>query len=279
MNLLRLFTILMLSWVGMLSAAETPIRIGLTPVFLDDQPRILKAWRGYLEQQLNRPVTFVQRGSYREITDLLLRGDLEVAWLCGLPYIERRDQLNLVATPVYEGAPLYRSYLITSADRKIANWRDLAGGVFAYSDPDSNSGYLYPSYAMKQQQLDPDKLFRKSFFAKGHRNVVAAVASGLADAGAVDGYIWDTLARDNPELILQTKVIERSETFGFPPLVARTDYPQQDMNALRSALMDMQTSNEGRAVLELLNIDGFIVTEPALYQRIAEMAHTVGRLP
>jgi phosphonate transport system substrate-binding protein len=278
-NLLRLITFLILSWVSMLSAAETSIRIGLTPVFLDDQPSILKAWRGYLERRLNRRVTFVQRGSYREITDLLMRGDLEVAWLCGLPYIERQEQLSLVATPVYKGAPLYRSYLITSADGKIASWRDLAGGVFAYSDPDSNSGYLYPSYSMRQERLDPDALFRKSFFAKGHRNVVAAVASGLADAGAVDGYIWDTLARDKPELTRQTKVIERSETFGFPPLVARNDYPQQEVSALRSALMDMQASDDGRAVLKLLNIDGFIVTEPALYQRIADMARAVGRLP
>lgn len=279
MNLRCLLIVLMLFWMSVSSAAETPVRIGLTPVFLDEQPRLIKAWRTYLEQRLNHPVIFVQRGSYREITDLLLRGELEVAWLCGLPYVEKQEQLSLIATPIYKGAPLYRSYLIISVKRKITGWRDLAGGVFAYSDPDSNSGYLYPTYALKREHLDPDSLFRKSFFARAHRNVVEAVASGLADAGAVDGYVWDTLARDNPELIRQTKVIERSETFGFPPLVARKDFPREQMKALRSALVAMPTNAEGREILVLLNLDGFTLTKPSLYQSIADMAHAVGRLP
>lgn len=155
--------ILLLSWAGVLVAAEQPVRIGLTPVFLDDEPHILNEWRNYLERNLHRPVTFVQRGSYREITDMLLRSELDVAWICGLPYIERQEQLQLVATPIYQGEPLYRSYLITAAGKSVQQWDDLGGMVFTYVDPDSNSGYLYPNYAMRQRQLDPALLLdRKS---------------------------------------------------------------------------------------------------------------------
>ena len=43
------------------------LRIGLTPVFLDDQVAFLNEWREYLATRLGRPVAFVQRGSYREV--------------------------------------------------------------------------------------------------------------------------------------------------------------------------------------------------------------------
>ena len=266
--------------VSNLPAAPVPVYFGLTPVFLDDQPRILKVWRDYLESRLARPVVFVQRGSYREITDLLLRGDLDVAWVCGLPFVERQDRLRLIAAPLYQGAPLYRSYLIVPReDQTTETWEDLAGGVFAFSDPDSNSGNLYPRYAMAQAQISPEKLFRKTFFARGHRNVVEAVAVGLADGGAVDGYVWDTLDRRHPELTKNTRVVLKSETFGFPPLVARGDLSPQDAETIENVLRGMTDDADGRHVLELLNLDGFAAVKPALYGSIREMARALGRLP
>ena len=68
---------------------ETPqtVRIGTTPVFLDDHRAFLEEWRSYLEQRLERPVVFVQRGSYREISDMVVNGKLDFAWVCGYPYV------------------------------------------------------------------------------------------------------------------------------------------------------------------------------------------------
>lgn len=269
-------------WFSLTSAiaGSTPLRVGLTPVFLDDQLRILGAWRQYLELKLEQPVVFIQRGSYREVADALVRGELDVAWLCGLPYVERNARLSLVAAPVYQGFPIYRSYLIVASSETTTNsWSDLSHGVFAFSDPDSNSGNLYPRYAMAQAGIVAETHFRKTFFAHGHRNVVEAVAAGLADAGAVDGYVWETLKRDNPELVAQTRVVARSGTFGFPPIVARSDRPAAENRRLRRVLEGMTDDAEGRQVLELLNLDGFIEVKPSLYQSIEEMARSAGRVP
>ncbi len=258
----------------------SPMRFGLTPVFLDDQPRILGAWQDYLENRLGRSISFVQRGSYREITDLLLRGELDAAWLCGLPYVEQRLRMSLVAVPVYQGSPLYRSLLIVPKDDlETTEWDDVPAGVFAFSDPDSNSGYLYPRYAMKRAGIDPERYFRKTFFAHGHRNVVEAVAAGLADAGAVDAYVWETLSRDQPELTADTRVVLRSETFGFPPIVARADLPGSEVLALRRVLVAMAEDPQGLRVLDFFNLDGFVEAKPALYDRIAEISGSLGRVP
>jgi phosphonate transport system substrate-binding protein len=94
--------------------STTALRIGTTAVILDDQLAFLDAWRAYLEPKLGRAVTFVQRGSYREITQLIFREQLDFAWVCGYPYARNKAFMRLLATPMYQGKPLYQSYLIVS---------------------------------------------------------------------------------------------------------------------------------------------------------------------
>ena len=82
-------------------AADNTLRFGTTPVFLDDQIALLGRWQLYLEGALLRPVQFVQRGSYREIMDLLLADRIDVAWVCGFPYVVHQARLSLVVVPTY----------------------------------------------------------------------------------------------------------------------------------------------------------------------------------
>src|SRR5512146_3252404 len=95
-------------------------------------------------------------GISREIVDLLRDGKLEFAWLCGYPYVRDRNHFRLAGVPLYRGEPLYHSYLIVPAgDMQTRSINDLRGKIFAFSDPDSNSGHLYPEYLLAKQGLQP----------------------------------------------------------------------------------------------------------------------------
>jgi phosphonate transport system substrate-binding protein len=251
--------------------AAQPLLFGTTPVFLDEQAQFLAAWQGWLEARLGRPVRFVQRASYREILEPLLARKLDAAWLCGYPYTRHQRDLQLVAVPRYQKAPLYRSYLIVPADdtrtRTIA---DLRGKVFAFSDPDSNSGWLVPQVEIKRLGADPGRFFRKAFFTWSHRRVIEACAAELAQGGAVDGYIWDTLERQHPELTRATRVVWRSETFGFPPIVAGPGMAGAQAGDLRRALLGMENDPQGRRLLARLNLDGFVEGSPGLFAGIEQ---------
>lgn len=252
---------------------EEITRIGLTAVILDDQAAFLQEWRAYLERQLGRRVRFVQRGTYRGINELLREGKLEFAWICGAPYVRLGPQATLVAVPLHEGKPLYRAYLIVpAADERTQSLIDLRGRVFAYSDPDSNSGYLYTHHRLLTLGERPANFFGRTFFSWGHRNVVNAVGARLAHGGAVDGHVWETLRRQHPAFALRTRVVEQSPEFGYPPIVARADLPRPELAALRSVLLGMAGDPEGRRLLERLNLDGFTLAEPALFDSIARMA-------
>lgn len=255
-----------------------PLRVGLTPVFLDDQTALVNAWRGYLESQLKRSVVFVRRASYREIVDLLQQQKLEFAWLCGYPYVENDKALELLAVPLYRGKPLYQSYVIVPArDAKTVNLGELKSRVFAYSDPNSNSGFLVVQDALRSLGEEPAYFFRKTFFTAAHSKVIQAVSVGLADGGAVDGYVYDVLAQLRPELVARTRVVSRSSYFGFPPIVARRDVGRAEFSAMQRSLLDMSREPAGKRVLAELHLDGFAKAEPRLYDEIRRMVSSQKR--
>ena len=265
---------------GLSASEDPPIRIGLTPVILDDRVRFLRDWSQWLERELGTSVEIVQRAKYQDIMELLNRQQLDAAWICGYPYVLNQDHLDLLAIPVYQGEPLYHAYILGhGADRGIRDLRDLPGRTFAFSDPLSNSGYLYPVYRFRQLFHSPvrgeQSPFRKSFFAWGHRHVIEAVAAGLADAGAVDGYVWDQLNRLHPELTSKTHIIERSPAFGFPPLVSNRSLDPERKSRLARVFTGMNQDDEGRALLDSLGLDRFQPGSPTLYDSIAGMARRV----
>jgi len=256
--------------------ATATFRIGLTPVFLDDQAAFLAVWRDYLEQRLRTSVVFVRRGNYRQILELLNEGALDFAWVCGYPYVRHRPQLKLLAVPLYKGKPLYQSYLVVPRlDAATRSILDLRGKVFAYSDPDSNSGYLYPQYSLRQLKETPSSFFGRTFFTWSHRAVVEAVAVGLAHGGAVDGYVWDTLSQMHPHLTADTRVVQRSPEFGFPPFVARSSIDARSFAAVQEVLVRMAAEPEGRGLLKRLNLDGFVPGQPSLFDGVAAMLPAV----
>jgi phosphonate transport system substrate-binding protein len=253
-------------------AQQQRLRIGLTAVFLDDEIRFLIRWRAYLEQRLGRKVEFVQRGRYRETVELLREGHLDAAWICGFPYVRFRRELRLLAVPLFEGKPLYRSYLIVPAsDTATRSILDLRGKVFAFSDPDSNSGFLYPNYVLRTSGEPPERFFRRAFFTWAHRKVVDAVSTRLAHGGSVDGYVWETLRLAPGRLTEGTRVVSKSPEFGHPPIVVRANLAPQLAQDLRDAFTGMTRDAEGKALLATLNLDGFAPGNEQLFDSIEAM--------
>jgi len=88
------------------------IRFGLTPVFLSNDLEVLDELQAYLSGAVGQKVQLVTQRTYQEVTALLISGNLEAAWICGYPFMKYRTELELVATPLWRGRPIYQSYLI-----------------------------------------------------------------------------------------------------------------------------------------------------------------------
>ena len=187
----------------------------------------------------------------------MLTGQLDAAWVCDDPYVQHESQLSLLAVPLYRQKPLYQTYVIVNEASKAQEFDDIRGTVHAFWDPDSTSGYLVTRYLLASRNTTPAEFFRDFFFTYGHRNVVRAVASDLAESGSIDGYVWDVMKQREPDLINKTRVVYRSEELGFPPIVGLQATRDLALaQAISKAFIEMP-SKLGRNILAVLELDGF----------------------
>lgn len=251
-----------------------PIRFGLTAVVVRENLRFLDQWAYYLSEKMGQPVEFVRRRSYREVMDMLESGSLDFAWICGFPFVQNRDPefIKLLSVPVYKGRPLYHSFIIVHKDSPHQSIDDLKGENFAYSDPESNSGYLYPQYLLAQKGTNKEAFFRQTFFTFNHSETVEAVAEQFADGAAVDSYIWEYMKEFRPELADKTRVINQSPAFGFPPLVSRLGVDLETVWHMKRVILAMKDDPDGRKFLDGLKLDSFGESSPSLFDNIREMA-------
>lgn len=259
-------------------AADTssPLRFGLTPVFLDNDWKLLDRLGAHFLAATGRNVVYVQRRTYKEVVALLLLGEIDAAWLCGYPLLQYPGRLEAVAIPVWQGQPLYRAYVIAADGTESSDISDLRGEVHAYSDPDSNSGHLATVAQLLEMRERPEQFFARSFFTFGHRNVVRAVARRLAQSGSVDGYVYDALAVTEPDLVARTRVVWRSDWHAFPPVVVASEArATPEVTAISAALFGIAQTVAGRDVLAMLQLDGFVPPAPGSFDSIARLMRLV----
>ncbi|MFC3117514.1 PhnD/SsuA/transferrin family substrate-binding protein [Jhaorihella thermophila] len=117
------------------------MRLGITPVFLDNDAEILTALRSALQEAAGQRVQFEQRRTYEEVTGMLLEGAIEAAWLCGYPFLQHRATLALMAVPLWHGKPMYQSYVIVREGDDAKSLADLRGGTHAFFRSELELGF------------------------------------------------------------------------------------------------------------------------------------------
>lgn len=255
------------------AAPPVGMRIGLTPVILADQVAFLSRWGRYLSERSDSEVSFIARESYQPIMDLLFSGQIDAAWICGYPFVRFESRLSLLTVPLYLGEPTYQAYLIRprGTPNPIQAWADLRDKVLAYSDPLSNSGWLVAQAQLAKAGLKSSDL-KRTFFAHGHRNVAESVASQLAHAGSIDGYVWETMRQQSMAAVSQTEVVWKSEAFGFPPLVVLRGSDHPALKRVQQAMIAMTDDKLGRELLRALNLTGFTRGHGNLFNSIRRLA-------
>lgn len=235
----------------------------------------------YLSRELDRPVELVQRRTYAEVNDLIERGEVDLAFVCTSAYVagHRDFGMKLIAAPQVDGETVYHSYLIVPADSAATSMADLRNKVFAFTDPMSNTGRLYPTYLVQQLGETPQTFFRRTFFTYSHDDAIRAVAAGLADGAAVDSLVYEFAVARDAELAARTKVIHHSPPFGSPPVVVNPDISPKLQAELETLILELDDRAEGRQILNMLGVDRFTVVDDAAYDSVRALEQQVGPLP
>jgi phosphonate transport system substrate-binding protein len=270
--------------VGALSAwtsvaAEPPLRIAITPVLVEHYLEVNRQLVTYIGEKLGRPAEVVQRRSYKEISDLLEKGEVDVGFVCGLPYVLDHDRfrLELLVAPLVYEEPIYYSYVIVPRDSPAQRFEELRGKRYAFSDPLSNSGHLVPMYLLATMGETPERFFARTIFTYSHSANVEAVAVKFVDGASVDSYVYDYLAATNPTLTEKTRIIARSPPHGITPVVVRPGMDPSRKAQLRTAFLGMDRDPRGREILKQMMLRGFVVVPDRLFDSIRAMWRVVNR--
>jgi phosphonate transport system substrate-binding protein len=259
--------------------AQPPLKIAITPVLVEHYLEVNRQLIAYVGEKLGRPTDLVQRRSYKEISDLLEKGEVDVAFVCGRPYVIDHDRFNLelLVAPLVYDEPIYYSYVIVPRDSPAQRFEDLRGTRYAFSDPLSNSGHLVPMYMLAQFGETPDRFFKRTIFTYSHSANVEAVAVKFVDGASVDSYVYDYLARTNPRLTEKTRIIARSPPHGITPVVIRPGLDPAEKARIRAVFLNMDRDPRGREILTQMMIRRFVSVPDRLFDSIRDMLRFVNR--
>ncbi len=233
----------------------------------------------YIGHELKYEIELIQRKTYSEVNKLFPKRLIDLAFVCSGPYANAKEKYEFegIATPIVRGEPYYQSYLLVQKNSPYHSLNDLKGKVFAFTDPDSNTGTLVPRFWLFQQDIDPASFFERTTYTYSHDNSILAVSKGLVDGATVDGHIWEYYNVKNPYLTAQTRIIRKSENFGSPPLVASAFLAPQLKLRIQRIILSMHQTENGSKLLESLMIERFDPPKEEWYKNITAMYSQLDR--
>ena len=197
--------------------------------------------------------TFVAT-SFAGVIEAMGAGRADIGWLNTFSYViaHQKYGVEVRLVTVRFGLPYYRAEIITPAASGITSLADLRGKNFAFVDPASTSGYLFPLAALKKAGYDPQKFFGQTVFAGSHNNVVLAVYQGRVDAGAVYDDARGTVQKTLPDVMEKVKVIWYSDPIPNDTVSFRRDLPEDVKARVEKALLRFAETPAGLDSLKSL---------------------------
>ena len=209
-----------------------------------------------------------------------LEGDQEdVAFICGLPYVRLsegdRPVVEPLAAPIldgdrYGGLPIYYSDVIVRRDSSATCFADLRGSSWAFNEPDSQSGYGI-TRATLASMGETRGFFGRVVETGYHQRSIRAVASGEADASAVDSQVLEIELRRHPDLAEQLKVVDELGPSTIQPVVATARLPATLRAELRDAILGVADDAAARGRLDDGLVRRFVAVADADYDDIRAM--------
>ncbi len=240
----------------------------------------IRAIADYLARTLDLPVTFADAPRWQDREVLFDRGEAQMAWLCGLVYVEKRDShaapIELLAAPVmdaphYEGRPVYFSDVVVRAESPFHAFADLRGARWAYNNTGSHSGYNITRYHLATLGANGD-FFGRVLESGSHQRSLALILAGEIDASAIDSTVLETELRLRPELAGQIRSIERLGPSPIPPWVLRQEVSPTLAAEIRHCLVEMRNDPAGAALLAQAQMLRFAPVTDSDYDPIRRMA-------
>jgi len=260
-----------------MSDNTTPIRFAtfLSPIMYSTYAHIAS----YVGERVGRQTTLKVGQSFDEFAE----GQVDVAFICGLPYVRMADQdtcpVELLAAPVlmdkrYLHRPIYFSDVIVRSDSPYTNFADLGGCVWAYNERASHSGCNLVCYSLLVRGKSPD-YFGKTVKSGSHLRSLEMILEGEVDAAAIDSHLSDILRSRDKSLARRLRVVDVLGPSSIPPVVVSRRLDNELKCKLQVALVTMHLNEYVARQLREALIERFVAVRDEDYGNIRKMLEKV----
>jgi phosphonate transport system substrate-binding protein len=216
--------------------------------------------------------------SYVAVVEAMCADRVDIGWVSPLAYILARDKCgaDMTLVSVNSSGTSYRGAVVTRTDSPIKSIEDLRGKRFAWVDPASTSGYLFPRAVLKEHGLDAQNL-GEQVFAGGHDKAALAVLQGQVEAGAIGKDVIPRLNSTYPNADKELRIVEETPDIPNDGVAFRKGLSPEIVEKTRQALLKITSTPEGKKLFtDAIGTLGVAPTTDAAYEPVRRAANVLG---
>ena len=222
------------------------VRFGVEPY--DTAARLVPIYQkvgAMIGEKLGCKVEVFVATSYNAEIEAMRNGKLEIGEFGPLGYVLAHQVAKAEAVAAF-GAPdgkpnTYWASLVTYPGSGINTVADLKGHSFAFSDPASTSGHLFPAYGLRKSGIDPDKDV-KPIYAGSHTSSFEALYNHKVDAGELNSEQLESATQRGHYKEGDLVFLWKSDPIPTDPFTVRGDLPEGFKKRVTEALQNLDLS-------------------------------------
>jgi phosphonate transport system substrate-binding protein len=183
--------------------------------------------------------------SYNAEIEAMRNGKLEIGEFGPLGYVLAHQVAKAEAVAAFgtsDGKPnIYWASIVTYPGSGIKDIGEIKGRSFAFSDPASTSGHLFPAYGLRKGGIDPDKDI-KPIFAGSHTSSFEALYNHKVDAGELNSEQLESAKQRGHYKDGDLVFLWKSEPIPTDPFAVRGDLPAELKGRLTEVLQNLDLS-------------------------------------
>jgi phosphonate transport system substrate-binding protein len=184
--------------------------------------------------------------SYNAEIEAMRSGKLDIGEFGPLGYVLAHQVAKAEAVAAYsnkEGKPdTYWASIVTYPSSGITTVAGIRGHSFAFSDPASTSGHLFPAYGLRKAGLDPDKDI-KAIYAGSHTAAFEALYNKKVDAGELNSAQLESARQRGHYHDGDLVFLWKSDPIPTDPIAVRGDLPDGFKRRLVEVLQNLDLSS------------------------------------
>ena len=207
----------------------------------------------YIAQETGKTVEYHESTDYAALIEASIAGQIDVASFSGFTYVTATNN-GAELTPISsittaEGQePGYFSQAIVPKGSDITSIDDMAGKKICFVDPSSTSGYLFPSYALLEAGIDPEKDITPVFAGKHDVSVQKTGEGAECDAGFAED---SEVAKSDAVEMIDEQMVPGA------PIVESDTLPDDVKAQLEDILANVSADDMVAAGIEGADSEGF----------------------